>query len=47
MLAVGVGRSRALLRGRPYLYSMRLLGLLLLLFALLLLKDGLKLLGAI
>ena len=47
MLAVGVGRSRALLRGRPYLYSMRLLSLLLLLFALLLLKDGLKLLGAI
>ncbi|NJD38991.1 MAG: LysE family translocator [Geobacter sp.] len=44
MLAVGVGRSRALLRGRPYLYSMRLLGLLLLLFALLLLRDGISML---
>lgn len=47
MLAVGVGRSRMLLRGRPYLFTMRLLGLLLLLFALLLLNDGLQLLGAL
>ncbi len=47
ILALGVGRSRALLRGRPYLYTMRLLGLLLLLFALFLLRDGLQLLGII
>ncbi len=44
VLAVGVGRSRTLLHGRPYLYCMRLLGLLLLLFALLLLRDGISLL---
>lgn len=43
-LAIGVGRSRTLLRGRLYLYSMRLLGLLLLLFGLLLLRDGISLL---
>ncbi len=47
VLAVGVGRSRTLLSGSPYLYTMRLLGLLLLLFALLLLRDGLQLLGVI
>lgn len=45
LLAIGVGRSRHLLRGRFYLYSMRLLGVLLALFALMLLREGLQLLG--
>jgi len=45
LLAIGVGRSRQLLRGRLYLYTMRLLGVLLALFAVILLRDGLQLLG--
>jgi len=45
LLAIGVGRSRHLLRGRLYLYTMRLLGILLALFALMLLRNGLQLLG--
>lgn len=39
------GRSRRRLVGKPYAYLMRILGLLLLIFALLLLRDGLSLLG--
>ncbi len=45
VVAFLVGRSRGWLVGRPYVYLMRLLGLLLLAFSLLLLWDGLKLLG--
>lgn len=45
ILAVAVGRSRAFLSGRLYLCTMRFLGGLLVLFALLLFKDGLELLG--
>lgn len=45
LLAVFAGRSRALLAGRAYVWTMRALGALLLLFALLLVRDGLALLG--
>jgi len=44
-LAVIVGRSRHLLAGRGYLIVMRSLGILLVLFALLMFRDGLRLLG--
>jgi threonine/homoserine/homoserine lactone efflux protein len=44
-LAVAVGRSRGFLKGKAYLAVMRVLGLLLCLLALLLLRDGLRLLG--
>jgi threonine/homoserine/homoserine lactone efflux protein len=44
-LALVVGQSRAFLAGRIYVYTMRLLGALLFLFALLLFGDGLRLLG--
>ncbi|ACH38244.1 membrane protein, LysE superfamily [Citrifermentans bemidjiense Bem] len=47
ILAVAVGRSKAFLSGRLYLYTMRFLGGLLVLFALLLFKEGLVLLGLI
>lgn len=47
IVAVAAGRSRQLLRGRAYGYLMRLLGVLLLAFAALLLKDGLALLGVL
>ncbi|GAW65518.1 membrane protein [Geoanaerobacter pelophilus] len=45
VLAVAVGRSKAFLSGRLYLFIMRLLGGLLVLFALLLFKEGVELLG--
>ncbi len=45
LLAILVSRSRAFLSGTIYLLVMRLLGLLLLVFALFLWRDGLKLLG--
>jgi threonine/homoserine/homoserine lactone efflux protein len=44
-LAVVVNRSRRLVTGRAYVWLMRLLGLALLFFAGLLVRDGLKLLG--
>ena len=44
-IAVATGRSRQMLRGETYRYIMRLLGLLLLIFAIMLLKDGLKMMG--
>ena len=47
LLALLVGRSRSFLSGRVYLYSIRLLGLLLLAFALILFRDGARLLGLI
>jgi threonine/homoserine/homoserine lactone efflux protein len=46
VLAVLVGRSKSFLQGRWYLYTMRLLGLVLWGLALFLLRDGLLLLGA-
>ena len=45
VLAILVGKSRPLLLGRAYGHIMRVLGFLLLIFALLLFRDGLKLLG--
>jgi threonine/homoserine/homoserine lactone efflux protein len=45
VLAQLVGRWRQLLRGRGYLLTMRLLGLLLMAFALLLFRDGYRLLA--
>ncbi|BCG48141.1 Transporter, LysE family [Citrifermentans bremense] len=45
VLAVAVGRSKAFLSGRLYLWIMRILGGLLVLFALLLFKEGVELLG--
>jgi threonine/homoserine/homoserine lactone efflux protein len=44
-LALVVGKSRAFLEGRIYVYTMRVLGALLFLFALLLFRDGLRLIG--
>jgi len=46
LTAFVAGRSRQWLVGRPYVYLMRGLGLLLLVFAVLLLREGLRLLGA-
>ena len=45
VLALMVGRSKAFLVGAMYLYAMRFLGLALCMLALLLFRDGLKLLG--
>lgn len=45
LLAVLVGRSRNFMGSRVYLCTMRILGVLLVLFALMLLREGLKLLG--
>ena len=47
LLAVLVGRSKSFLSGTFYIYTMRLLGLTLCILALLLFRDGLKLLGMI
>lgn len=45
LLAVAVGRSKLFMSGRLYLYTMRFLGVLLTLFAVMLFREGLKLLG--
>lgn len=45
ILAIAVGRSRAFLKGRLYLYTLRFLGLLLCMFAFVLFRDSAKLLG--
>ncbi|HHO48721.1 MAG TPA: LysE family translocator [Desulfobacteraceae bacterium] len=45
LLALFVGRSRSFLSGRPYILTMRFLGLILALFALVLFRDGLFLLN--
>jgi hypothetical protein len=45
LLAVLVGRSKSFLNGTLYKYIMRLLGLALCILALLLFRDGMKLLG--
>ena len=47
LLAALVGKSRHLLSGRPYIWVMRTLGLVLILFAVKLLYDGLDLLGVV
>lgn len=47
ILAVAVGKSRAFMGSRLYLWIMRLLGALLTFFALLLFREGLKLLGVL
>jgi len=46
-LALAVGKSRSFLSGKMYLYTLRFLGLLLLVFALFLFRDGAKLIGLI
>ena len=46
ILAVIVNRSRNFMNGKIYLYTMRFLGLLLILFAVLLIKEGLSLLSS-
>ena len=45
VLAIIVGKSSSFLKGNIYIYSMRVLGLLLFLFSILLFRDGLRLLG--
>jgi len=45
LLAVLVGRYRSFLAGRFYIYTMRMLGLILLAFALVLFRDGMNLVG--
>jgi threonine/homoserine/homoserine lactone efflux protein len=45
LLAIVVGKSGSFLEGNAYLYTMRLLGLILCVLALVLFRDGLKLLG--
>jgi len=45
VLAIIVGKSSSFLKGKIYIYSMRVLGLLLLMFSILLFRDGMKLLG--
>jgi threonine/homoserine/homoserine lactone efflux protein len=47
ILAILVGKSKSFLAGNLYIYTMRLLGLVLCAFALVLFRDGLKLLGII
>jgi threonine/homoserine/homoserine lactone efflux protein len=46
-LALVVGRSRAVIKGRAYVYTMQGLGLALCVLALVLVKDGLTLLGVL
>ena len=46
-LAVAVGQSRTFLAGRAYIYTMRILGAALAVLALLLFRDGLKLIGMV
>jgi len=45
LVAVLVGRYRSFLTGRFYIYTMRVLGLILFVFALVLFRDGMNLLG--
>jgi threonine/homoserine/homoserine lactone efflux protein len=45
LLAVMVGRYRSFLTGRFYIYTMRILGLILMAFAVVLFRDGLNLIG--
>ena len=45
MLAFMTNKSRVFLQGNKYIYTMRLLGLVLLIFAFFLLRDGLHLIG--
>ncbi|MCF8143002.1 MAG: LysE family transporter [Deltaproteobacteria bacterium] len=45
LVAVLVGRYRSFLTGRFYVYTMRVLGLILLAFALVLFRDGMNLMG--
>jgi threonine/homoserine/homoserine lactone efflux protein len=47
LLAILVGKSKSFLVGNVYIYTMRLLGLVLCVFAFTLFQDGLKLLGLI
>jgi len=47
LVAVVVGKSRFFLKSRNYIYTIRLLGIILLVFAVLFAKDGLELFGVI
>jgi len=46
-LAILVGRSKSFFRGKVYVWTMRLLGVVLIALALLLFRDGLRLLGLV
>jgi threonine/homoserine/homoserine lactone efflux protein len=45
LLAIGIGKSKSFLRGRAYIYTMRILGFILGALAVILFYDGLRLLG--
>lgn len=47
LLAILVGKSKSFLTGKVYIYAMRVLGLILVVLAFALFRDGLKLLGII
>jgi threonine/homoserine/homoserine lactone efflux protein len=47
LLAILVGKSKSFLVGNVYIYTMRFLGVVLCIFAFVLFRDGLKLLGVI
>lgn len=47
LLAVLVGKSKSFLRGKVYIYTMRFIGLALIVLAFILFLDGLKLLGIV
>jgi threonine/homoserine/homoserine lactone efflux protein len=47
LVAVVVGKSRFFLKSRNYIYTIRLLGIILLVFAVFFIKDGLELFGII
>jgi threonine/homoserine/homoserine lactone efflux protein len=47
LLAALVGRSKSILTGNGYIYTMRILGLILCVFAIILFREGLSLLGVL
>ncbi len=47
LLAILTGKSKSFLTGKPYIYTMKILGIVLGLFAIMLFHDGLQLLGQI
>ncbi len=47
IIAIAVGKSKSFLTDRTYIYTMRLLGTMLVLLALFLFRDGLRLLGIV
>jgi threonine/homoserine/homoserine lactone efflux protein len=47
LVAIGVGKSRSMLKGRNYIYTIRCLGIVLFIFALIFLKDSLNFFGVL